>query len=148
MVLRDESRLGRSSDEPQIWLSYGPADPMVPSPCVRIEYENEQRWSNFVAARGNKGLASVETIETAAGEFTIYAGRATPPRAVTPISEGPVPTPPPLPDAPEDTGVYYEATADTGSGGIVVLPNCGPIGTNRFRSLSGLELVLRSLRAY
>jgi len=151
MVLPDQSRLGSSPDEPQVSLSYGPADSMIPSPCANIWFENAGRWSIIKANRADKGLIAVATVETAAGTFTVFEGSTGPraPVTVIPLGPGPAPTPPAVPVAPEDTGVYYEAALDLDKGGgITVSPSCGPIGSNRYRSLGGLEHLLRALRAF
>jgi hypothetical protein len=151
MVLRGDSRIGTLPGEPEVSLSYGPADFSTPSPCVRISYESAATWSDILAARTNKGLIETERIDTTAGEFIVYAGAAAPPSGVTVILEPgqPISTAPALPDAAEDTGVYYEALATLGDGtGIMISPSCGPTGTNKYRSPEGLRLVLQSLRAF
>jgi hypothetical protein len=166
-VLRDESRFDVASgaDVSALRLRYGaPGQDVAPSPCITIEEYRRDDWDARMDRIRDEFPDSAalreadEAIEVPAGTAQIFVG-APPPALATPrISAPPVTpdpdavpppgAPPPLPVVPEDTGAPLEARVALDSMVIEVNTNCGPSGSNLYRTREAFMRALRALRPF
>ena len=162
MILRDETDFyveGDDSDSADAFLniSYGPADPMDPAPCVRISVTRASR-----ATPAPAGARAYGTMDVGSQRANLYrAERAiSAPPTEPDAASGSEPAFPPsntvIPvatasagnDVPADTGTLYVATIVEGDSAIEVAANCGPVGSNPYRTQEAFERLVASLRRY
>jgi len=141
MILRDESRYYMPDDstdaQGRLVLSYGPTDLSQPAPCVSIE----------VARAGAPALIDRDAMQPF---DTIAVGDATAElyRIPRPSNFPPQGDPGPITPVPDDTGDQYAAVIETGASVIEVMTNCGPIGSNLYRTEEAFRRLSQSLRPY
>lgn len=163
MILRDESRFypqGLSLDgDASLMLSYGPADPMNPSPCVMFRI---QRLGERAPISVPDGVAAFGEIEVD-GE-TAFLYRAIRPPLTLPAPDpgdtqsdepatpypGVVPavTVAPLTPVAGDTGEVFAAVIETDDTVVEVATNCGPVGSNVYRTEQAFLRLVQSLVRY
>jgi hypothetical protein len=163
MILRDESRFYPRDASPDgdvsLRLSYGPAEFSNPAPCASIQIARRgERESGFVP----EGLAAFDEIELDGGSASLY--RAPRPRLTVPPPhpddpESDEPTTPfpgvvpaataaPLTPVSGDTGEFFAAVIQTDDTVIEVATNCGPVGSNLYRTEDAFRRLVQSLEAY
>jgi hypothetical protein len=169
IVLRDESRFDPGSDDDDepaaLRLHYrAPGQVVAPSPCITIaEFQRDDWEARMDRIRDEFPESPVlrdpgETIDVPAGAAQIFVG-APPPALATPSIGAPVVTPdpdavpppgapPPLPVVPEDTGAPLEARIVLDSTVIEVNTNCGPPGSNLYRTRDAFLRVLQALQPF
>jgi hypothetical protein len=163
MVLRDESRFYRTGlsegSRPELTLSYGPPELTNPSPCVQIRVRELGAPAPVTVPAGTAQFATVTVGNQAA---ILYRAPRVPiavpsPRvsneerhreATLPPGVIPIATPAQLNTVPEDAGDFYAAVIATDDTVIEVAANCGPMGSNIYRTEEAFGRLVASLRLY
>jgi hypothetical protein len=166
-VLRDDSRFdpGTGDSGPMLRLQYGaPGQDVAPSPCIMIREYTRDAWDELVERAREENPDSLlllepdESIDVPAGEALLFFGPG-PPALPTPRISGPAVTPdpdavpppgapPPLPVVLDDTGASLEARFIFDATVVEVDANCGPPGSNLYRTRDAFTRVLQSLRPF
>jgi hypothetical protein len=163
MILRDESRFyarGSSGDgAPAMIESYGPPDFAQPAPCAQVRV---QQLGARAPISVPDGTPPFDTVEISGATAILYRS----PRVALPVppphpsdpGEGadatidpsavPVGTAPELTPVPDDVGEFYAAVITTADTVIEVATNCGPIGSNPYRTEAAFRRLIESLRPY
>jgi hypothetical protein len=157
MVLRDESAFDTSNTTTSmaaLRLSYGPpGDGPVPVPCVSISQHGADAWQQILDLRAENNPAAddndleLATLALPGAAATIYElpGVKIPPGPMVGIPA----EQPQLPAVPDDTGQYLIAVVQLDSGGIIeIMPNCGPVGSNLYRTPDAFMRLVAALRPY
>jgi hypothetical protein len=163
MILRDESRFypqGLSGDgEANLMLSYGPADPMNPSPCVMFRIERPGERAPISVPDGAAAFDEIEIDGEKAVLYRAFRPQLTVPppdpgdtqsdESATPYP-GVVPaaTAAPLTPVAGDTGEMFAAVIETDDTVIEVATNCGPVGSNVYRTDEAFGRLVQSLARY
>jgi len=122
-----------------------PGGGMVPVPCVTIVEYRRDDWDDRPRRSTQDGTV-IATFDVPDGAATIYSVGTGPLLATPAISGGgTAPTSPPLPLVPDDVGEYVEGVVLYADTAVSVTPNCGPPGTNAFRTRAGFERLVRAL---
>jgi hypothetical protein len=168
-VLRDESRFDPDMGDDSVAslrLEYGaPGQDVAPSPCITIRHHTRETWDELVERARAENPESLlllepdESVGVPAGEALLFFGPAAP-ALPTPRIGGPEPFftpqpgttpppgPPPLPVVPEDTGEPIEARLIFDTTVVEVDVNCGPRGSNLYRTRDAFMRVLEALRPF
>ncbi len=158
---------GGSVHDKTLRLSYAPngGDPRVLVPCFEsAQYTAQDAKGMLEQASGaaRTGDVVIDSFDVPAGSATIYEspGAALPPSSITfgppadwtpaaPGDQPPTPDVPALPSVPEDRGQYTYARVRLDSGGLIeIFPNCGPTGSNIYRTRAGFERVVRAVKPF
>jgi hypothetical protein len=113
------------------------------------DLRREASYGTFIPNLGD--VVPDGTAMTAAGPATLYRSADAPPRAavtpLVPLGQS-APTPPPLPDVSGDDGTARFALIEGHSTVTIVATNCGPTGSNTYRTPDAFARVLDALIAY
>jgi len=161
-VLRDESRFDPDMGDDSaalLRLQYGaPGQSVAPSPCIMIRAYARDAWDGLVERAREENPESLllrkpdETVDVPAGVALLFVSQDRPPLA-TPRIGGPPVTPgpggpPPLPVVPEDDGSSLQARFEFATTVVEVDANCGPTGSNLYRTRPAFTRVLEALRPF
>jgi hypothetical protein len=163
MTLRDESRFypeGLSEgSKPELTLSYGPAELSRPAPCVQIRVRELGAPAPVAVPEGTAPFATVTVGDEAA---TLYraprvslpvpppdpSGRGSDDDATFPPDVTPAATVASDRTVLADSGEFYAGVIETNDTVIEVAANCGPIGSNVYRTEEAFRRLISSLRQY
>ena len=160
MVLRDETDFYVEgeyvSGDPFLNLSYGPVDPMQPAPCVNLTAQrlSSDGWAPV-------GAVMYGTIDVGGLEARLYRAERFVP--VAPTGADPAGSDPAFPPANTvipaatataggqvegDTGTIYIARITSADTALEIAANCGPVGSNVYRTEEAFGRVVAALRPY
>jgi hypothetical protein len=165
-VLRNDSRFDPDTGDDStafLRLQYGaPGQEVAPSPCIMIREFARDAWDDLIERAREENPESLllrepdESVDVSAGEALLFFGPSAPdfptPRVGPPLTPEPgatpSPGPPPLPVVPDDTGESLQARLVLDTIVVEVDVNCGPRGSNLYRTHDAFMRVLESLRPF